>query len=233
MPFKSKAQRRWMYANHPKMAKEWNEHTAKKTKLPEYVKSAMNTQEQAYLEGFVKRANECGFNEDEALDLLKEAKDTSFLGRYFASGQVMPSIQANKSVIMHKLDPTGKYQNENVFLTPEMYKKQRELAYDHMRNTMLRESGGTYAQNALVGGLGGAGLGALYSKLENSNPLIGAGIGAGGGALLGLLGRGISKAKQKMITDDDIALMKKQQKNHGIFSDLMPFRDVVDAANAE
>ena len=29
----------------------------------------MNTQEQAYLEGFVKRAAEYGFDEDEAMDL--------------------------------------------------------------------------------------------------------------------------------------------------------------------
>lgn len=37
MPFKSKAQRRWMYANDPKMAERWEEHTPDK-KLPEKVK---------------------------------------------------------------------------------------------------------------------------------------------------------------------------------------------------
>lgn len=36
MPFKSKAQRRWMYATHPQMAKEWEEHTPKGKKLPDY-----------------------------------------------------------------------------------------------------------------------------------------------------------------------------------------------------
>lgn len=30
MPFKSKAQRRWMYANDPKMAAEWEEKTKNK-----------------------------------------------------------------------------------------------------------------------------------------------------------------------------------------------------------
>jgi hypothetical protein len=40
MPFKSNAQRRWMYANHPEMAKEWSEHTPKEKKLPEYVKKS-------------------------------------------------------------------------------------------------------------------------------------------------------------------------------------------------
>lgn len=29
MPFKSEAQRRWMYANHPEMAKEWEADTPK------------------------------------------------------------------------------------------------------------------------------------------------------------------------------------------------------------
>ena len=38
MPFKSQAQRKWMFANHPKMAKRWAEHTPKNAKLPEYVR---------------------------------------------------------------------------------------------------------------------------------------------------------------------------------------------------
>lgn len=35
MPFKSRAQRRWMYSNDPVMAKEWEAHTPKGKKLPE------------------------------------------------------------------------------------------------------------------------------------------------------------------------------------------------------
>lgn len=38
MPFKSKAQRRFMYAKHPEMAKEWEEKTPKGKKLPEKLK---------------------------------------------------------------------------------------------------------------------------------------------------------------------------------------------------
>jgi hypothetical protein len=41
MPFKSKAQRGWMYANHPAMAKRWEKHTLKGKSLPEHVKKAM------------------------------------------------------------------------------------------------------------------------------------------------------------------------------------------------
>lgn len=40
MPFVSKAQRRWMYANDPEMAKEWEGHTPKGKKLPERLKQA-------------------------------------------------------------------------------------------------------------------------------------------------------------------------------------------------
>lgn len=40
MPFKSEAQRKFMWAKHPEMAKRWAEHTPKGTKLPEHVKKA-------------------------------------------------------------------------------------------------------------------------------------------------------------------------------------------------
>lgn len=40
MPFKSQAQRKWMYANDPKMAEEWEEHTPKGKKLPRKVKKS-------------------------------------------------------------------------------------------------------------------------------------------------------------------------------------------------
>jgi hypothetical protein len=36
MPFKSQAQQKWMYANHPEMAQEWQSHT--KGTLPKKVK---------------------------------------------------------------------------------------------------------------------------------------------------------------------------------------------------
>ena len=42
MPFKSQAQRAWMYANDPKMAAKWEEHTPKDKKLPKKKKKAKN-----------------------------------------------------------------------------------------------------------------------------------------------------------------------------------------------
>jgi hypothetical protein len=42
----------------------------------------MNTQEQAYIQGFVKRANEYGFNDNEAISLFKQALlDPSLMGK--------------------------------------------------------------------------------------------------------------------------------------------------------
>ena len=38
MPFKSEAQRAWMYANKPEMAKKWEKHTPKGKKLPKKVR---------------------------------------------------------------------------------------------------------------------------------------------------------------------------------------------------
>tara|TARA_R110002020_G_scaffold276042_2_gene491232 strand:- start:359 stop:1624 length:1266 start_codon:yes stop_codon:yes gene_type:complete len=38
MPFNSKAQQRWMYANEPEMAKKWSKHTPDHKSLPEKVK---------------------------------------------------------------------------------------------------------------------------------------------------------------------------------------------------
>ena len=42
MPFKSQAQRKWMYAKDPKMAAKWEEHTPEGKKLPKKVKKKKN-----------------------------------------------------------------------------------------------------------------------------------------------------------------------------------------------
>jgi len=45
MPFKSKAQQKWMFANHPEMAKRWADHTPDIKKLPETV----DTEKKSYI----------------------------------------------------------------------------------------------------------------------------------------------------------------------------------------
>lgn len=42
MPFKSKAQRRYLFAKEPKVAKEFANETPKGAKLPEHVKKKKN-----------------------------------------------------------------------------------------------------------------------------------------------------------------------------------------------
>jgi len=44
MPFKSQAQRGWMYSQHPEMAKRWESETPKGAKLPEHVQQANDAQ---------------------------------------------------------------------------------------------------------------------------------------------------------------------------------------------
>lgn len=41
-PFKSEAQRRYLYKNKPEMAKEWEAHTPKDKKLPKRVRRPRN-----------------------------------------------------------------------------------------------------------------------------------------------------------------------------------------------
>lgn len=45
MPFKSEAQRRYLWAKEPKVAKEWAAHTPKGTKLPQRVKAGGQTRQ--------------------------------------------------------------------------------------------------------------------------------------------------------------------------------------------
>ena len=43
MPFKSVSQQKWMYANHPEMAKEWESHTPSNAALPTRVSDKKRT----------------------------------------------------------------------------------------------------------------------------------------------------------------------------------------------
>jgi len=57
MPFKSEAQRRWMYANKPAMAERWQKHTPKGKKLPKRVKKSARVNQ---LAGILKQAFDMG-----------------------------------------------------------------------------------------------------------------------------------------------------------------------------
>lgn len=176
MPFKSEAQRRWMYANHPEMAKRWSEHTPKGKKLPEYVKekkASMNTQE-AYINGFVKRAAEYGYSEDQAVELYKQAA-----GKLLTDAQ--RAVSRAGAASLKNMDP-------------------------HLRTVLKQELADRYGgtlhhaiNNAQFGGLVGAGVGGLSGLLdpgEEVDPITGHRrtksrlTGALGGALTGGLAGG-------------------------------------------
>lgn len=85
MPFKSEAQRKWMYANHPAMAKRWQEHTPKGKSLPEHVKKkaasalteALGPAEDVRLgtpftDGFLKFCLDQGLTNDQVADMLEK-----------------------------------------------------------------------------------------------------------------------------------------------------------------
>lgn len=54
MPFKSKAQQRWMFANDPEMAKEWADETPDFDKLPEKVAKKKKKKDESVMDKFKK-----------------------------------------------------------------------------------------------------------------------------------------------------------------------------------
>lgn len=67
MPFKSEAQRRWMYANNPKLAKKFEAETPRGKKLPEYVKKKKKkkTVKKEFIERLDYALGICESNKDE------------------------------------------------------------------------------------------------------------------------------------------------------------------------
>jgi hypothetical protein len=56
MPFKSEAQRRYMHANHPEIAKEFEAATPKDAHLPRYVKGSPAAKKRLHASQGLKRA---------------------------------------------------------------------------------------------------------------------------------------------------------------------------------
>jgi hypothetical protein len=68
MPFKSKAQQRWMFANHPEMAKRWAEHTPDIKKLPETVE---DTEKQSAITAVALGAHVASIQKQAGVDPVK------------------------------------------------------------------------------------------------------------------------------------------------------------------
>jgi hypothetical protein len=68
MPFKSKAQQRWMFANHPEMAKRWADHTPDIKKLPETVE---DTEKQSAITAVALGAHVASIQKQAGVDPVK------------------------------------------------------------------------------------------------------------------------------------------------------------------
>ena len=55
MPFKSQAQRAFMYSQHPDIAKRWEKLTPKGRKLPEHVKTNKKVASKNWIAGAIKK----------------------------------------------------------------------------------------------------------------------------------------------------------------------------------
>jgi hypothetical protein len=63
----------------------------------------MNTTQQAYIEGFVKRAGEYGFSEIEAIDLLKNAAEQAPYNGVKTLGEMWNEFKTGKPTMATKL----------------------------------------------------------------------------------------------------------------------------------
>jgi hypothetical protein len=176
-----------------------------------------------------------------ALLIIKSAGDSSFLGRYLAAGNLDSSILANKQRIMEQIDSTGEYQDNNLILNEDLYKKQRELGYDYLKPYLKRQSAGSPGKAAILSALLGSllvGGRAALSDLSRKGEVdpVNAALGAGAGGLLGGIvgggGRMFNRYESNKVTDEDVRRMKAKQKNHSFLGSLIPLRNTYDAITA-
>lgn len=175
-----------------------------------------------------------------------KAAESSFLGRYIAATSVDDAIAANKVRILEQIDPAHKLDTD-LFLTSDMFKKQRQLGYDYVPETLRRRDQGTPLKNALLHGVLGAGVGGMASAVRGgisvaNHPeykeyypwLVGGGAALGGlvGGASGALSKLLDRYKHQKVTPEDLARMKEKQKDRSIKHEFMPFGKMWDAAHA-
>lgn len=200
MPFKSEAQRKWMWANDPKMAQRWADHTPKGTKLPEYVSDEKEEKEKkAHFEGFCSRASEYGLNKQAAEELYKLARPLGDIPEGPGPDmmlQALNQLASARAMVRPTEDTLDKYElSRGGFqsgLKRIIDKSQDDEKYNLSANAPdPRVQGGI---GALLGGLAGAGVDKLTGEESVLNRLM----HAGGGALLGgLVGAGKGMLEKK------------------------------------
>ena len=112
MPFVSNAQRKFMYANYPKIAKRWSKHTLKGKKLPEYVKEssmkdAISSKEVSYnLEA--KSISFPSKNKAVATYHYKTKKDSVDVFLYYKTGKTFEDVDFSHVMIKDQNDVNPK-----------------------------------------------------------------------------------------------------------------------------
>jgi hypothetical protein len=112
MPFKSKAQRRYMYANLPKIAKRWSKHTPKGKKLPEHVKeSSMKDAIESKDVSYNLEAKHISFpskNKAVATYRYNSKKDNVDVFLYFTTGKTFEEVDFSHLTIKDQGDTNPK-----------------------------------------------------------------------------------------------------------------------------
>lgn len=162
------------------------------------------TTEQAYINGFVKRASEYGYDEIEALEILKEAK-----------------AKIPETIIPETIDSSEELKNKNFVDKVKALEKRRVSGgtllnhgfgapfgwmSDAMSDVNAPEGAPSRLLHTSVGSLGGIGLHKLVSKLLGKSPGMGSGVamtmaGAGLGGMYH--NQKLDKAIAKLRTDKD------------------------------
>jgi len=157
MPFKSKSQQRWMYANEPEMAKKWSDHTPSHKSLPEKAKKKKKRKEeektaiaelakQAAIVAFVKTAQPPSIGDfPSGGDLLTPVTSANqqtlppFSGgrgfpgtakaRNLGWDRLNASIHSFKGSRGYDVDPLTGDVNKPYTLTPQQLQKFNEFAH--------------------------------------------------------------------------------------------------------
>lgn len=186
MPFKSEAQRRFMWAKHPQMAREFQDATPKDADLPEHVKSKKATMEKTAeppppegvsVKDWDRHLSEGGRVEMEHEGTIKKIK---------ARPDIPVEVAAN-SIGKEHTDEFKDYYTRLARMENELEAEKKAAFWDEL--SKISEEQLTTGQRIrkaapMVGGLVGAGLG-LRSGLRGGNVLKKTLGGAAAGATVG------------------------------------------------
>jgi len=216
MPFKSKAQQRWMYANKPDMAKKWSDHTSDHKSLPEKSKKKKKEQE--------KKAAEPNVSYEDWMD--SKYKPIDWVEKYagwswFPGFDWEPMYEEQRKRTRVVRDSRRKLQGEYWDMEDELRELQNTALGPSDVQEAVRRSSNQYKSkiNTLQEALTEqykteSNLRSTQSSLGGwiDNPRLWAGVAAGAGIPLGAYGiyRWLKKRKKKQEGKTAVAELGKQ-----------------------